>query len=106
MQPIENINGLAILTQSAPNAQTCAISKAEITFPDAPILTLSLKFAPTNALSTNTIASLRGHPMWSVNSTGAAPVPPSAPSTVIKSTYFFVLSLSNETVNISSVSTN
>ena len=78
-----------MFTQSAPSAHICAISKAETTFPDAPIFILSLKFAPISAFSTKTIASLRGHPMWSVNSTGAAPVPPSAPSTVMKSTYLF-----------------
>ena len=44
---------------------------------------------PTKALSTKTSASFKGQPIWSVNSAGAAPVPPSAPSTVIKSIYFF-----------------
>ena len=67
----------------------CAISNAETIFPEAPILTLSLKFAPIKQFSTKTIASLSGQPRWSVNSAGAAPVPPSAPSIVTKSKWIF-----------------
>ncbi len=66
------------------------MSNAETIFPETPILTLSLRLDPTKALSTKTIASLSGDPRWSVNSAGAAPVPPSAPSIVIKSTYSFL----------------
>ena len=51
MQPIENINGLAILIQSAPKEHICAISNAETIFPETPILTLSLRLDPTKALS-------------------------------------------------------
>ena len=56
MQPIENMNGLAIFTQSAPKAHICAISNAETIFPETPILTLSRRFDPTRTLSTNIIA--------------------------------------------------
>ena len=62
MQPIENINGLAIFIQSAPKEHICAMSNAETIFPETPILTLSLRLDPTKALSTKTIASLSGDP--------------------------------------------
>src|SRR5690606_39499264 len=38
-------------------------------------------------------ASYKGMPRWSVNSSGAAPVPPSAPSTAIKSGNIWVVSM-------------
>jgi hypothetical protein len=85
MQPNENMKGLAMLHQSAPNAQILTISYPLTIFPEAATLILSLNPAPLSALSTNTTASRNGLPRWSVNSTGAAQVPPSDPSTVMKS---------------------
>ena len=58
-----------------------------MTLPDAPIFTLSLNPAPLSALSTKTRPSRNGEPMLSENSVGAAPVPPSEPSTVMKSKF-------------------
>ena len=43
IQPVANINGRAIFTQSAPKAQILAISNADTILPDAPIL-----FDPAN----------------------------------------------------------
>ena len=85
MQPKANIKGRAMLTQSAPSAQCFTISKALIIFPEAAILILDRRPAPRSVLSTKTRASVKGLPRWSLNSVGAAPVPPSAPSTDIKS---------------------
>ena len=45
---------------------------------------------PQKNVDEKVIASLSGDPKWSVNSAGAAPVPPSAPSIVIKSIYTFL----------------
>ena len=55
------------------------------TFPLAPILTRSRRPVPTSALCTVISPSVSGVPMWSSYSRGAAPVPPSAPSTTMKS---------------------
>ncbi|MNG04440.1 hypothetical protein D3C84_875710 [compost metagenome] len=73
------------MAQSAPMASTLAMSKALMILPLAPILILSRRFRPTRVLCTNSRPSRRGTPMWSVNSRGAAPVPPSLPSTTMKS---------------------
>ncbi len=40
---------------------------------------------PTSVLCTSSRPSCSGAPTWSVNSSGAAPVPPSPPSTTMKS---------------------
>ncbi len=53
--------------------------------PLAPIRIRSRRPAPTKALWTVIRPSVSGVPMWSANSSGAAPVPPSAPSTMMKS---------------------
>lgn len=55
------------------------------TLPLAPILIRSRSPVPTSALWTVMRPSVSGVPMWSANSSGAAPVPPSAPSTMMKS---------------------
>ncbi len=75
----------AALHQSAPMARTEAMSKAETTRPATPTLILSRRPAPTRVLCTNKRPSRMGAPMWSANSVGAAPVPPSDPSTTMKS---------------------
>lgn len=53
--------------------------------PLAPILIRSRRPVPTRALCTVSSSSVSGVPTWSANSSGAAPVPPSAPSTTMKS---------------------
>ncbi len=55
------------------------------TLPLAPTLTRSRNPVPTSALCTVIRPSASGVPTWSANSSGAAPVPPSAPSTTMKS---------------------
>ena len=55
------------------------------TLPDAPILNWSRSPVPTRLLCTSIRPSVSGMPTWSSNSCGAAPVPPSEPSTMTKS---------------------
>ena len=93
MQPMANMKPRAELTQSAPIASTLAISKALTILPLAPNRMLSRRFRPTRVLCTNNNPSRRGMPMLSLNSLGAAPVPPSAPSTTMKSGRMPVLSI-------------
>ena len=80
-----NMKPRAELAQSAPVARTLAISKALTILPLAPTLILSRRLRPTRVLWTNSRPSRSGTPIWSVNSSGAAPVPPSLPSTTMKS---------------------
>ena len=84
-QPKANMKPRALLHQSAPKASMRATSKAVITLPAQPILMRSRRPAPRSVLCTSVSPSCRGAPTWSVNSTGAAPVPPSVPSTTMKS---------------------
>ena len=70
---------------SAPRATLVAIEKPLFTLPDAMTLMRSRRSAATSALWTNDSPSLSGVPTESENSSGAAPVPPSPPSTVMKS---------------------
>ena len=70
-----------------------AMSKAEIIMPDAPILIRSRRPAPTRAKCTKVSPSRSGMPIWSMNSDGAAPVPPSLPSTTMKSGVMPVFSM-------------
>ena len=58
---------------------------AETSLPLAPIFTRSRRPAPTIVFCTIIIPSTRGIPRESENSSGAAPVPPSPPSTTMKS---------------------
>ena len=55
------------------------------TLPLAPMRTRSRSPTPTSALCTVIRPSVSGIPTWSSNSSGAAPVPPSEPSTTMKS---------------------
>ena len=75
----------AALHQSAPSAIMRAMSNALTTLPAQPNLILLRRFKPVSVLCTNSKPSWSGTPTWSVNSNGAAPVPPSAPSTTMKS---------------------
>ncbi|MOA12179.1 hypothetical protein D3C78_1321520 [compost metagenome] len=88
-----NMKPRAELAQSAPMASTLAMSKALTILPLAPRRILSRRLRPTRVLCTNSRPSRSGTPMWSVNSTGAAPVPPSLPSTTMKSGRMPVLSI-------------
>ncbi len=85
MQPSENMKPRAELHQSAPIAIARAMSKAVAIFPEAPILMRSRALMPISALWTKLTPSRIGMPRWSMNSSGAAPVPPSLPSTTMKS---------------------
>ena len=85
MQPSANMKPRAELHQSAPSAMTRAMSKALMILPAAPILMRSRALMPISALCTKFNPSRIGMPRWSVNSSGAAPVPPSLPSTTMKS---------------------
>ena len=85
MQPSANMKPRAELHQSAPSASRRAMSKAVMILPEQPILIFARRLAPTRVLCTSTSASCSGVPTWSVNSSGAAPVPPSLPSTTMKS---------------------
>ncbi len=85
MQPSANIIARAALQMSAPSATLVAIWNPVFTLPDATRRTWSRSPTPTSALCTNDSPSFSGVPMESENSSGAAPVPPSAPSTVMKS---------------------
>jgi hypothetical protein len=85
MQPSAIMKPRPELHQSAPSANMRAMSNELMTLPAAPILTRSRRPAPISVLCTSSRPSCSGAPMWSANSTGAAPVPPSAPSTTMKS---------------------
>ena len=85
MHPIANIMARADIVKSAPWQMRLTMSMPVATLPLAPILTWWRSPTPTRALCTNISASVRGMPTWSSNSTGPAPVPPSEPSTMMKS---------------------
>src|SRR6185437_4499551 len=61
------------------------MSEPTATLPAAPIFTWSRRPTPTSALCTAIRPSVSGVPTWSEYSSGAAPVPPSLPSTTTKS---------------------
>ncbi len=84
-QPRANMKPRAELHQSAPMAMVRAMSNAVTILPLAATRTRSRRFTPTSELCTSMSASRSGAPTWSVNSSGAAPVPPSPPSTTTKS---------------------
>ena len=79
------MNARAELHQSAPSAIERAIADAVTILPLAPILNLSRMPAPTSVFWTSIRPSASGEPIESENSSGAAPVPPSPPSTTMKS---------------------
>jgi hypothetical protein len=60
---------------------------------------LSRRFRPTSVLCTSSRPSCSGAPTWSVNSSGAAPVPPSPPSTTMKSGVMPVASMALQIAN-------
>ena len=91
--PAAIIIARAELHISAPNAMFVSISKPLVTFPLQIIFILSRTLMPTNALWTKTNPASKGVPIKLVYSTGAAPVPPSAPSTVIKSGKILVFTI-------------
>jgi hypothetical protein len=85
MHPTANIKPRAALHQSAPSAITRAMSNAVVILPEAPSLIRSRRLVPTSAELTKLRPSRSGMPIWSMNSSGAAPVPPSVPSITMKS---------------------
>ena len=62
-----------------------AIADADTSLPLAPIFIRWRTPAPTSVFCTSISPSTSGVPSESENSSGAAPVPPSAPSTTMKS---------------------
>ena len=85
MQPSAIIIPRAELQTSAPSASSFTMRKPDVILPLAITVTRSRTPNPTRALCTKIRLSISGEPMWSENSSGAAPVPPSAPSTLMKS---------------------
>ena len=85
IQPRENIIPLALAHKSAPRDNFFRISIPFKILPEATILISFFKLNPIKASTTKTKASRKGIPTELVYSKGAAPVPPSPPSTVIKS---------------------
>ena len=85
MQPVAIIMARADMVKSAPWISRLTMSEPETTLPAAPILIMWRRPAPTRALCTSIRPSVRGVPTWSEYSSGAAPVPPSEPSTMMKS---------------------
>mmetsp|Transcript_43094 Transcript_43094/g.99831 ORF Transcript_43094/g.99831 Transcript_43094/m.99831 type:complete len:207 (-) Transcript_43094:828-1448(-) len=85
MHPSANMKARAEFTESAPSAHLLTIPNPEKTRPDAMSFTCLRTPVPTSALWVRRNPSVRGMPIESENSKGAAPVPPSAPSTVMKS---------------------
>jgi hypothetical protein len=85
MQPTANIIARALFVKSAPCTIRLTMSAPVAILPLAPTRTRSRRPQPTSALWTNSRPSVSGRPTWSSNSSGAAPVPPSAPSTMTKS---------------------
>ena len=99
MQPSANMKPRAALHQSAPSAMARATSKALTTLPAQPMRMRSRKLIPVSVLCTSSSPSCSGAPTWSVNSSGAAPVPPSAPSTTMKSGVMPVSSIALHSAN-------
>mmetsp|Transcript_21065 Transcript_21065/g.66166 ORF Transcript_21065/g.66166 Transcript_21065/m.66166 type:complete len:226 (-) Transcript_21065:975-1652(-) len=85
IHPRANMKARAALHVSAPSARHLMMSMPVSTRPVAMTLTRLRTPVPTRALCTRRRPSTRGMPMEFENSRGAAPVPPSAPSTVMKS---------------------
>ena len=85
MQPVAIIIARADMVKSAPWMRRLTMSEPVATLPAAPIFTMWRRPVPTSALWTSMRPSVSGVPMWSEYSSGAAPVPPSEPSTMMKS---------------------
>ncbi len=99
MQPSANMKPRAELHQSAPSAIARAMSKALTILPAAPMRTRPRSPSPTSVPWTSRRPSCSGVPTWSLNSSGAAPVPPSAPSTTMKSGTMPVSSMALQIAN-------
>jgi hypothetical protein len=85
MHPILVTKARAAHVMSAPRAIVRISENPLQTRPEALILTFAHKSAPINMFLTTTNPSSNGNPIELVYSGGAAPVPPSPPSTVMKS---------------------
>ena len=93
----------AELHQSAPITRARMMSKALTILPATPIRIWSRKPTPTRELWTKRKPSRIGIPILSTNSTGAAPVPPSLPSTTIKSGYILLSNIAFTIANQSAI---
>ena len=85
MQPTAIIIARAEFVKSAPWMRRLTISVPVAILPEAPTLIFLRSPAPTSALCTIISPWVSGSPTLSSNSSGAAPVPPSDPSTMMKS---------------------
>ena len=85
MHPTAIIMARALMQKSAPWMMWRTMSWPEVIFPAHPSLMRSRRPEPTSALCMRIRPSTRGVPTWSWYSSGAAPVPPSPPSTMMKS---------------------
>ncbi len=85
MQPTAIIMARALMQKSAPWMMWRTMSCPEVIFPAQPSLMRSRSPEPTSALCIRMSPSTSGVPTWSWYSSGAAPVPPSEPSTTMKS---------------------
>mmetsp|Transcript_22206 Transcript_22206/g.75406 ORF Transcript_22206/g.75406 Transcript_22206/m.75406 type:complete len:252 (+) Transcript_22206:302-1057(+) len=85
MHPSAKSMARAELHTSAPSASVLTTEKPVSTLPEAMTFTWSRSPAPLSVACTSVSPSDSGVPTELLNSGGAAPVPPSAPSTVMKS---------------------
>ena len=93
MHPSASIIPRAEYSMSAPSDSRRIMPKPVVIFPVEIILIFSRTPNPIRALWAKIRASIPGEPMWFENSRGAAPVPPSPPSMVIKSGVIPVLTI-------------
>ncbi len=85
MQPTLSIASRAMLTRSAPMAMATMVRSGRPSWPD-PIQTIrSESPASSKTRKTREKPTLKGSATWSAKASGAAPVPPSPPSIVMKS---------------------
>ena len=85
MHPVAIIIARADMVKSAPWIRRLTMSEPVATLPAAPSLIMWRRPVPTSALCTSMRPSVSGVPTRSEYSSGAAPVPPSEPSTMMKS---------------------
>jgi len=86
MQPMDSIASRATETMSQPSAKAHSAVSGRPSLPDPMKTTSSVMPARANAAYTREKPILNGSATWSVKASGPAPVPPSPPSTVTKST--------------------
>ncbi len=86
MQPIESIGSRAMLSMSQPSAMATIALSGRPSLPPPMNVTSSVSPASAKTRKTRLKATRNGRETESLNTSGAAPVPPSPPSMVTKST--------------------